>query len=67
MDFDFSPEQYMFQESVRTFLAERFDGAKVWALDERERRSDQLWQGLCDLGILSMLDSSGREDKLGSG
>ena len=31
MDFDFSPEQYMFQESVRTFLAQRFDGAKVRA------------------------------------
>jgi alkylation response protein AidB-like acyl-CoA dehydrogenase len=55
MDFDFSPEQYMFQESVRTFLAERFDGAKVWALDERDRRNDQLWHGLSDLGILSML------------
>jgi alkylation response protein AidB-like acyl-CoA dehydrogenase len=55
MDFDFSPEQYMFQESLRTFLMERFDGAKVWELDERDRRSDQLWHGLCDLGILSML------------
>lgn len=55
MDFDFSPEQYMFQESVRTFLAQRFDGAKAQALTEHDGGGEPLWHGLRDLGIFSML------------
>jgi alkylation response protein AidB-like acyl-CoA dehydrogenase len=55
MDFDFSPEQYMFQESIRTFLAERFDGAKVRAVTEHDGGGEQLRRGLRDLGIFSML------------
>jgi alkylation response protein AidB-like acyl-CoA dehydrogenase len=55
MDFDFSQEQYMFQKSVRAFLDEKLNLAKVRAPVERDQIEAQLWQGLSGLGVFSML------------
>jgi len=55
MNFDFSAEQYMFQESVRAFLDKKFDLAKLRALAESDGSDAQLWNGLLELGAFSML------------
>jgi alkylation response protein AidB-like acyl-CoA dehydrogenase len=55
MNFDFSAEQYMFQDSVRAFLDEKFDLAKLRALAESDGFDAQLWNGLLELGAFSML------------
>jgi alkylation response protein AidB-like acyl-CoA dehydrogenase len=53
MDFDFAPEQYQFQESVRSFLEKQSDNAR-----ERSNADGvgaELRRGLHELGVFSLL------------
>ena len=55
MDFDFSDDQYLFRDTVRSYLTDRFAGPRP----ERARPTDEetftLQRGLADLGIFSAL------------
>ena len=55
MNFDFSPEQYMVQDSVRSFLADQWSTAKLRGLMEGDGLDTALWQGLAELGLLAIL------------
>lgn len=55
MDFDFSDEQYQFRDSVRAYLSKRFVGPKPSAPRPGPETVDQLWAGLTELGIFSLL------------
>src|SRR3974390_2457933 len=51
MDFEFSTEQEMLRSSVRSFLA---DVAPISSV-RSGARSDDVWKGLADLGVLGLL------------
>ncbi len=55
MNFDFSAEQYMFQDSVRAYLADAWSVARLRRLMEGDGFDATLWHGLTDLGLLSIL------------
>lgn len=55
MDFDFSQEQYMFQETTRGFLDDTYSLAKVRANMEGDGLDRELWAGLAETGAFSML------------
>jgi alkylation response protein AidB-like acyl-CoA dehydrogenase len=55
MDFDFAPEQYQFQQSVRGFLEQRCNLARIRGAADDDGIDVELWSGLCDLGIFAML------------
>ena len=55
MNFDFSTEQYMFQDSVRGFLADRWNTAKLRDLMSGDGFDPALWQGLIEIGLPAML------------
>ncbi len=52
MDFTFSEDQLLFQESVRDFLVNEVTPEKIRQLWETDSgRSDELWQQLAELGL----------------
>lgn len=53
MDFDFSDEQYMFQDAVRGFLDDNHSLEVIRA--KQPDTLDAVWAGLSELGIFSML------------
>lgn len=56
MDFEFSPEQEALRASVRRFLDDR--APLTWVRDRYEEprgTTDEVWQGLADLGVLGLL------------
>ncbi len=55
MDFDFSDEQYMFQETTRGFLDDNYDLDRLRALLEGDGLDRALWKGLAESGAFSML------------
>ena len=56
MDFDLSQDQYLLQESVRRFLAERLPSERVRSIMETADAHDTaLWSELNDLGVGSLL------------
>jgi alkylation response protein AidB-like acyl-CoA dehydrogenase len=55
MDFDFSPEQYMFQESTRGFLAANHDLEKIRSLPDGPDSGPKFWNDLASTGTFSML------------
>lgn len=55
MDFDFSREQYMFQETIRGFLDEHYNLKRVAALAGGDGPEGDLWPSLAELGSFSML------------
>lgn len=56
MDFDLSPDQYLLQDSVRRFLAERLPSERVRSIMETDDAHDTaLWRELQELGIGSLL------------
>ncbi len=60
MDFRFSDEQNALRESVRSFLANRAPSAYVREmLDDDRGFTDDLWQGLSDLGVVDLLSNGG--------
>ena len=55
MDFTFSEDQLLFQESVRDFLVNEVTPAKIRELWETDSgRSDTLWSQLAELGLTGM-------------
>jgi alkylation response protein AidB-like acyl-CoA dehydrogenase len=56
MDFSFSEDQKMFQETLRDFLSAEHTSATIRELwDSETRRSSELWQQLCEIGIMGLL------------
>ena len=59
MDFEFSEEQEMLRTSVRAFLAAKAPISYVRETHDGLRASydgsDEVWTGLCDLGVLGLL------------
>jgi len=55
VDFDFSPQQYEFQETVRSFLDEKYDLANVSALLKGDGFDAGVWSKLTELGVFAML------------
>ncbi len=56
MDFELSAEQEQLRAAVRRFLEERAPIATVRALLDDERgTTDELWKGLCELGLPGIL------------
>ncbi len=55
MDFDFSDQQYLFRETFHGFLEQNHDLKKHAALLEGDGFDADLWWGLADLGLFSML------------
>jgi alkylation response protein AidB-like acyl-CoA dehydrogenase len=55
MDFDFSQEQYMFQEATRGFLDQNYDLGKLRLLLEGDGLDRELWDKLTETGAFSML------------
>lgn len=55
MDFDFSPQQYEFQETMRSFLDEKYDLARVNALLTGDGFDSALWSKLTELGAFAMM------------
>jgi len=56
MDFEFSPEQEALRASVRRFLDAR--APLTWVrerYDDARGTTDEIWQGLADLGVLGLL------------
>jgi alkylation response protein AidB-like acyl-CoA dehydrogenase len=56
MDFEFSPEQDALRASIRRFLDDR--APLTWVrerYEEPEGTTDDVWQGLADLGVLGLL------------
>ncbi len=56
MDFEFSPEQEQLRASVRRFLDDR--APLTWVrehYDDPRGTTDDVWQGLADLGVLGLL------------
>ncbi len=55
MDFTFSEDQLLFQESVRDFLVNEITPEKIRELWETESgRSDELWRQLAELGLTGL-------------
>jgi alkylation response protein AidB-like acyl-CoA dehydrogenase len=67
MDFEFSAEQEMLRESVRSFLAAKAPLSSVRATYDDEVFDPAVWQGLVDLGVigLPMVDSAVVLEELG--
>lgn len=55
MDFDFSQEQYMFQETTRGFLDANYNLANVRANIEGDGLDRDIWEKLTGTGAFSML------------
>jgi alkylation response protein AidB-like acyl-CoA dehydrogenase len=55
MDFDFSQEQYMFQETTRGFLDQNYDFGRVRSLLDGDGFDQELWDKLTEMGAFSML------------
>jgi alkylation response protein AidB-like acyl-CoA dehydrogenase len=55
MNFDFSDDQYLFHDSVRDFLGDRWSVAKLRTHLEGSGFDDALWRDLSELGLLAML------------
>ena len=55
MNFDFSSEQYMFQDSVRGFLAEAWSPARLRSLMGGTGLDEDLWRGLTELGLQAIM------------
>jgi acyl-CoA dehydrogenase len=55
MNFDFTPEQVALRDTVRSFLDDRWNMANVRAAIAGPGFSDQLWQGLVELGLTMLL------------
>ncbi len=55
MNFDFGPDQYMFQDSVRGFLADRWSTARLRELMTGDGFDSTLWQGLAEIGLPAIL------------
>lgn len=55
MNFDFSPEQYMFQDSIRSYLADAWSVAKLRGLMEGDGFDPALWRGLTEIGLPAIL------------
>jgi alkylation response protein AidB-like acyl-CoA dehydrogenase len=55
VDFDFSSQQYEFQETVRNFLDEKYDLANVSALLKGDGFDSGVWSKLTELGAFAML------------
>lgn len=53
MDFDFNTDQYLLRDSIRRFLDDHAGPAQVRACGGTFDKA--LWQGLCDLGLPSLL------------
>ena len=56
MDFEFSEEQEALRASVRRFVEER--APLTWVRDRYDHvrgTTDEVWQGLADLGVLGLL------------
>lgn len=53
MDFDFSSDQYMLRDSVRSFLDDQWGPRKLRAA--AGQFSADLWRGLCGLGLQTLL------------
>ena len=55
MNFTFTEDQLLFQESVRDFLVNEVTAESIRALWEADTgRSDALWQQLTELGLTAM-------------
>ena len=55
MNFTFTEDQLLFQDSVRDFLVNEITAESIRALWETETgRSDALWQQLTELGLTAM-------------
>ena len=60
MDLELSPDQQLLHESVRRFLSERAPMSWVRSmLDDERGTTDEVWHGLDDLGVTSLLSSGG--------
>ncbi len=55
MNFDFSDEQHMFQETTRGFLERNYGLDRVRALSDGDGFDRALWDGLAENGIFSMI------------
>lgn len=55
MDFDFSAEQYLFQDTTRKVLADNHDLSAIRARLEGNRVDRALWEQLSETGAFSML------------
>jgi len=53
MDFDFNQEQYQLRDSVRSFLEDKWGPKKARA--SLGKFDQNLWNGLCDLGLQTLL------------
>jgi alkylation response protein AidB-like acyl-CoA dehydrogenase len=53
MNFDFTEEQYLLRDSLRSYLAENWTTARLRAAEARFDAG--LWQGLCDLGVQTLM------------
>jgi alkylation response protein AidB-like acyl-CoA dehydrogenase len=55
MDFDFSQEQYMFQEATRGVLNQNYDLGRLRRLLDGDGLDRELWETLTETGAFSML------------
>jgi len=56
MDFNFTEDQIMFQETVREFLKAEYTTDKIRELWETEsRRSPEIWAKLAEIGIMGLM------------
>jgi alkylation response protein AidB-like acyl-CoA dehydrogenase len=55
MDFDFSQEQYMFQEATRGVLNQNYDLGRLRRLIDGDGFDQELWEKLTETGTFSML------------
>ncbi len=68
MEFSFSEDQKMFQETVSEFLKAEYPPEKIREIWKTEsRRSPEVWQQLCEIGIMGLLvpeeyDGMGMDD-----
>lgn len=53
MNFEFSSDQYMLRDSVRRYLSDAWGPRKV--REAQQRYSPELWRGLCELGLQTLL------------
>ena len=53
MNFDFTTDQYQLRDSVKRFLADRWGPKKLRVA--ASKFDPELWQGLCDLGLQTLL------------
>lgn len=60
MDFTFSAEQDALRASVRSFLTDKAQSSYVQAmLDDTRGFTDDVWEGLVDMGVVELLSSGG--------